>query len=63
VRGMDSFPIRVREVFMIHVGGARCVPSSTDNNMKIPARITLFVACIRSFIFFFLFHVEIQLRV
>ena len=22
----------VREVFVVHVGGARCVPSSTDNN-------------------------------
>ena len=25
---------KVREVFLIHVGGTRCVPSSTDNNYE-----------------------------
>ena len=30
----------VREVFIVHVGGTRCVTSSTDNNLKILARIT-----------------------
>ena len=46
VRAKDAFKAtgqadkHVREVFIIHVGGTRCVPSSTDNNMKIHARIT-----------------------
>ena len=30
----------VREVFIVHVGGTRCVTSSTDNMMKIQARTT-----------------------
>ena len=47
----------VREVFMIHVGGTRCVTSSTGNNMKIQARITLTVEFIRGCIFIFLFYV------
>ena len=47
----------VREVCIIHVGGTRCVPSSTDNNMKIYARITLTVEFIRTCIFLFLFYV------
>ena len=42
---------------MIHVGGTRCVTSSTDNMMKIQARITLTVECIRRCIFLFLFDV------
>ena len=29
----------VREVFIVHVGGTRCVPSSTDNILKMHARI------------------------
>ena len=44
-------------VFVIHVGGTRCVTSSTDNIMKIHARITLTVECIRTCIFLFLFYV------
>jgi len=47
----------VREVFVIHVGGTRCVPSSTDNNMNIYAWITLTVECIRTGLFLFLLHV------
>ena len=47
----------VREVFMIHVGGTRCVTSSTANMMKIQARITLTVEFIRTCIFIFLFYV------
>ena len=47
----------VREVFIIHVGGTRCVTSSTDNIMKIRARITLTVEVIRTCIFLFLFYV------
>ena len=43
----------VRAVFMIHVGGTRCVTSSTAINMKIHARITLTVECIRTCIFIF----------
>ena len=47
-------------VFVIHVGGTRCVTSSTDNIMKIRARITLTVECIRTCILIFLFDVSIQ---
>ena len=47
----------VKSVFMIHVGGTCCVTSSTDNNMKIHARITLNVEFIRTCIFLFLCHV------
>ena len=45
------------EVFVIHVGGTRCVTSSTDNIMKIHARITLKVEFIRTCIFLILFYV------
>jgi len=47
----------VKLVFVIHVGGTRGVPSSTDNIMKRLARITLTVEFIRTFIFLFLFYV------
>ena len=47
-------PRDVREVFIIHVGGTRCVTSSTDNIMKIHARITLNDEFIRTCIFFIL---------
>ena len=47
----------VREVFVIHVGGTRCVTFSTDNNMKIHGRITLTVEFIRGCILIFLFYV------
>ena len=43
----------VKSVFMIHVGGTRCVTSSTDNIMKIHARITLTVEFIRTCICLF----------
>ena len=43
----------VKSVFIVHVGGTRCVTSSTDNIMKIHARITLTVECIRTCIFLF----------
>ena len=42
----------VREIFIIHVGGTRCVTSSTDHIMKIRARITLTVEFIRTCIFY-----------
>jgi len=47
----DLFRCRVRQsVLMIHLGGARCVTSRTDNIVNIQARITLTVefipACI-----------------
>ena len=48
---------KVREVFVIHVGGTRCVTSSTDHIMKIRARRTLIVEFIRTCIFLFLFDV------
>ena len=41
----------VREVFLIHVGGTRCVTSSTDHIMNRQARITWTVECIRTCIF------------
>ena len=47
----------VKLVFIIHVGGTRCVTSSTDNSMKIRARITLNVEFIQTCIFLFLFYV------
>ena len=47
----------VKSVFIVHVGGTRCVTFSTDNIMKIRARITLNVEFIRTRIFLFLFYV------
>ena len=44
----------VKSVFMIHVGGTRCVTSSTDNMMNIHFRITLNVEFIRGYIFIFI---------
>ena len=41
-------------VFVIHVGGTRCVTSSTDNIVNIHARITLTVECIRVFVYVYL---------
>jgi hypothetical protein len=43
----------VKSVFVIHVGGTRCVTSSTNNIMKIHACITLNVEFIRTCIFIF----------
>jgi hypothetical protein len=43
----------VKSVFIVHVGGTRCVTSSTDNIMKIHVRITLTVEVIRTCIFLF----------
>ena len=56
-------PRYVKSVFMIHVGGTRGVPSSTDNTMNIHVRITLTVEFIRTCIFLFLCDVSIQGRV
>ena len=50
----------VREVFVIHVGGTRCVPCSTDHIMNIHVRITLNVEFIRTCIFTCLLYVSIQ---
>ena len=47
----------VKSVLMIHVGGTRCVPSSTANMMNIQARITLNVEFIQTCIFLFLLYV------
>jgi hypothetical protein len=51
--GRDSLSVAayVKSVFIVHVGGTRCVTSSTDNNLKILARITLTVEFIRTCIF------------
>ena len=56
-------PAYVKSVFTVHVGGTRCVTSSTDNIMNIQARITLKVEFIRTCIVLFLFYVWIQWRV
>ena len=53
----------VKSVFIVHVGGTRCVTSCTGNIVNIHARITLTVEVIRTCIFTFLIYVEIQLRV
>ena len=54
----DHFDVEyVKSIFIIHVGGTRCVTFSTDNIMKIRARITLTVECIRTCIVLFLFYV------
>jgi hypothetical protein len=55
--------VYVKSVFVIHVGGTRCVTSSTDNIMKILARMTLTVEVIRTCIFLCLLYVWIQWRV
>ena len=55
--------VYVREIcIIVHVGGTRCVTSSTDHYIKMHARITLSVEFIRTCIFLFLFYVWIQLR-
>jgi hypothetical protein len=54
---VDKGSTLVREIGVIHVGGTRCVTSSTGNIMKIRARITLAVEFIRGYIFIFLFYV------
>ena len=51
--GDQNRPRYVKSVFVIHVGGTRCITSSTDNIMKILARITLTVEFIRTCIFIF----------
>ena len=56
--------VYVREIcIIVHVGGTRCVTSSTDHCMKIHARKTWTVEFIRTCIFLFVFDVSIQLRV
>ena len=47
----------VKSVFVVHVGGTRCVTSRTGKNIKRRARITLTVACIRTCILIFLVYV------
>ena len=49
--------VYVKSVFVIHGGGTRYVPSSTDNILKIRARITLTVEFIRTCNFIFLLYV------
>ena len=55
--GPDCNTRYVKSVFVIHVGGTRCVTSSTDTIMKIHFRITLNVEFIRRYIFKCLFDV------
>ena len=45
----------VKFVFIVHVGGTRCVTSNTDNTMKIHACITLGVAFIRACLYVFVY--------
>jgi hypothetical protein len=47
----------VREVFIVHVGGTRCVTSSIDRIIQIHARITWGVVFIRAIFFIFFFYV------
>ena len=49
--------VQVKYVFIVHVGGTRCVTSSTDHSMTIHVRITLTVEVIRTCICLFLFDV------
>ena len=55
--------VRLHDGFIVHVGCTRCVTFSTDQMMKIQARITLTVEFIRTCILIFLFDVSIQLQV
>ena len=57
---VEENQVYVKLVFIVHVGGTRCVTSSTDNIMKIRARSTLTVEFIRTRIFLFLVDVQIQ---
>ena len=57
LKAPGSLLVEVKAVFIVHVGGNRCVTSSTDHSMKIHVRITLTVAFIRTCIFLFLFYV------
>ena len=47
----------VREVFVVHVGGTRCVTWSIDRMIQIHARITWGVEFIRAIFFIFFFYV------
>ena len=55
--------VYVKSVFIVHVGGIRGVPSSTDHIMNIHSRVTLPVEFIRTCIFICLCYVSIQGRV
>ena len=52
-----QLPRYVKSVFIIHVGGTRCVTASTGNILKIRARITLTVEFIQGYIFICLCYV------
>jgi hypothetical protein len=43
----------VKSVFIMHVGGPRCVTSSTGKNMNIHVRIMLTVEFIHVFVYFY----------
>ena len=47
----------VRKVFIVHVGGTRCVTWSIDRIIQIHARITWGVEFIRAIFFIFFFYV------
>ena len=47
----------VKSVFIVHVGGTRCVTFSIENIMNIRARITWTVEFIRGYIFICLLYV------
>ena len=53
VQGMTITKSGYVEICLVHVGGTRCVPSSTDNTLKILARITWTVEVIRTCLFIF----------
>ena len=65
VRSGDVHPHhwpQVREVFIVHVGGPRCVTSSTDNTMQMLGSLGL-LNVYEPVFFLFVLYVEIQGRV
>ena len=54
----DPSKRQVRDVFLVHVGGTRCVPSSTDHTMHIHVRIPLKFECIRTCLLLFFLACE-----
>ena len=47
----------VKSVFIVHVGGTRCVTRSIDHIIQIHARITWGVVVIRAILFIFFLYV------
>ena len=54
VQGMTITKSGYVEICLVHVGGTRCVPSSTDHTLKRQAWVTLTVEVIHVFFFMFI---------